>query len=648
KYKVTPYDNYRLNPDAQAGIHENDVILVPVAGKITVAESKPKPSASKPAMHTAVAKETLYSISKMYNVTVDELKVANPFLSEGLKIGQVLKIPGGTAATTVAVSETKPKAVEVTRGATEQSAAKSGSVSFHVVEPKETKFGIAKKYGISVADLERQNPGIGQNLPVGYKLSIGATGSAPARTETVAETRGTAERSEAKPKPVTTEAITPSTDITDINRTVKKTGYANYEVKPKETMFSLTQMLGISEEELIKLNPTLKDGLKIGMILKVPGKGSMVAETSTNKSFEDLSKTISGKDRKQLVLLLPFNATKIQGDTLKTLATRLKKDAFLNMTLDFYSGALVAIDSAKALGLNIDVRIFDSEESKLSSNVANIVQNNKLQEADAVIGPFYQQHAEKVADLLSKNNVPVISPLSKESGKPYANLYQAMPTSDYSKSAVFNYMISKNGNIIVVSDPKKAANREFITQHFPQAKFVELDENGNLNAEKLKAMFVKDIMNYVVIDSERTGMILSTTNVLLNEMANQQLQLVIIEPNETLDFDEISMKRLTILKLLYPSLTRENESPESVVFENEYKKKNKIFPSQYATRGFDITFDTMLRLSQDKGFAASANDDKTEQVESKFDYAKKEDGGYINKGVYILQYNEDLSVKEAN
>jgi LysM repeat protein len=648
KYKVTPYDIYKLNPDAQVGIHENDVILIPASGKNTVAE-KPKPVNSKPATHTAVAKETLYSISKMYNVTVDELKAANPFLSEGLKIGQVLKIPAGSAAPTVAVSETKPaKAPEVIPGVAERSVAKSGSVSFHVVEPKETKFGIAKKYGITVAELERQNPGIEQNLPVGYKLSIGVTGSAPAKTETVAETRGAAERSEAKPKPVTTEVITPSTDITDINHTVKKTGYANYEVKPKETMFSLTQMLGISEEELIKLNPTLKDGLKIGMILKVPGKGSMVAQTSSDKSFEDLSKTISGKDRKQLVLLLPFNAAKIQGDTLKTLAARLKKDAFLNMTLDFYSGALVAIDSAKALGLNIDVKIFDSEESKLSSNVANIIQNNKLQEADAVIGPFYQQHAEKVADLLSKNNVPVISPLSKESGKPYDNLYQAMPTSDYSKSAVFNYMISKNGNIIVVSDPKKAANREFIAQHFPQAKFVELDENGNLDAEKLKAMFVKDVMNYVVIDSERTGMILSTTNILLNEMANQQLQLAIIEPNETLDFDEISMKRLTILKLLYPSLTRENESAESVVFENEYKKKNKIFPSQYATRGFDVTFDTMLRLSQDKGFAASANDDKTEQVESKFNYIKKDDGGYMNEGVYILQYNEDLSVKEAN
>ena len=131
-------------------------------------------------------------------------------------------------------------------------------------------------------------------------------------------------------------------------------------------------------------------------------------------------------------------------------------------------------------------------------------------------------------------------------------------------------------------------------------------------------------------------------------MVNFQLQLVIIEPNGTLDFEEISMKRLTILKMLYPSLTRENDSPEAVIFENQYKEKNKVFPSQFATRGFDITFDTLLRLSQGKSFEVSANEDKTEQIESKFEYSKKNSEGYTNKGVYIMEFQEDLSVKQVN
>ena len=634
KYQVTPYDIYKLNPDAQSGIKENDVLLIP-GGKSAQSSNAAATSATKPATHTAKPKETLYSIAKQYGITVDDLKNANPILSEGLKIGQVIKIPGGSPSPApVAATPDKPAASATPKAEHKTTVTNSGSVAYHVVEPKETKFGIAKKYGMTVAELEQRNPEIVKNLPIGFKLVVSGSGSSETKTVTQAE----------KPKTVTdadSQAVFETTTV----KTQKKTGFANYEVKPKETIYSLTQSLGISEEELIKLNPTLKDGLKVGMILKVPGKGSIIAEKQSDAV--DLSKNISTKDKKQLVLLLPFNASKIQGDTLKSVTDRLKKDPFLNMTLDFYSGALMAIDSAKTLGLNIDVRIYDSEESKVSSNVANVIQNNKLQNANAVIGPFYQQHAEKAAELLSKNGVPVISPLSKETGTPSGNLFQATPSADIQKAAMFEYMMSKGGNIIIVADPKRASNKDYITKNYPEAKFADLDDNGGVNADNLKAMFSKDKRNFIVLDTEKTGMILSTTNLLLNELANYQLQLAILEPNETLDYEEVSMKRLTILKLLYPSMTRENGSNAAIVFENNYKKANKIFPSQYAVRGFDVTFDTMLRLSQDQDFTDAA-DTKTEQVESKFDYAKNNGSGYANKGVYILEYQDDLSVKEAN
>ncbi len=649
KYRVTPYDIYKLNPDAQNGIKENDVILIP-AGSTQPAQQTPKQTAVRPGTHTAKPKETLYSISKMYGVTVDELVSANPILSQGLKIGQTIKIPGGSgnpapaASTPIASKPVPAKKTDPEMVITKTTENKTGNVIYHIVEPKETKFGIAKKYGMTVAELEQRNPGIEKNLPIGYKLKVSGSGSNETHTD-----------SSVSEQAKQTAVHNTGTKITDADsdaaynatavKTQKKTGFANYEVKPKETIYSLTQSFGITEKELMDLNPSLKDGLKVGMILKVPGKGSIIMEKPS--ATDDLSRTISSKDKKQLVLLLPFNAARIQGDTLKSITDRLKKDAFLNMTLDFYSGALMAIDSAKTLGMNIDVRIYDSEESKVNSNVAAVIENNKLRDADAVIGPFYQQYAEKAAELLNEDNVPVISPLSKEDGKPFSNLYQAMPSSDASKSAMLDYMVSKDGNIVIVADPKRVANHDYITKNYPQAKFTELDDNGGVNADKLKSMFVKDKMNFVVLDTEKTGMILSTTNLLLNESANFQFQLVILEPNETLDFDEISMKRLTILKLLYPSPTRENATPEAMAFENEYKKKNKIFPSQYAVRGFDVTFDTMLRLSQGKSFADSAAADKTEQVESKFSYVKNDDDGFMNKGVYILEYQEDLSVKQA-
>lgn len=639
KYRVTPFDIYELNPDYQSGIKENDIVLIPTS--FTHEKQVPDTRKTKQASgitHITKPKETLYSISRDYNVNVEDLKNLNAdILQNGLKIGQVIAIPdSGNGSVPVVKNTEKKSETKVAEPKTEAPKIERGI--YHVVAPKETKFGISKKYGITVQELEKKNPEIVANLPIGYKLIISGS---PAKIEPV-------KQETEKPKPVIKEIIQEETVKTETIKTTRKNGFANYEVKPKETLFSLAQTFDISQEELINLNPTLKEGVKIGMILKVPGKGSMVAVTTDNSKFANLTQSVKKGDRKELVLLIPFNAAKIQGDSLKTTAARLKKDAFLNMTLDFYSGALMAIDSARTLGLNIDVKIYDSQESKMSSNVIDIVNNQKLKSANAVIGPFYQQYVEKVAELLSDSNVPVISPLSKEIGKSYNNLFQAMPPSDFAKCAMFDYMISKAGNIIVVSDPKRVANKEFITKKYPVAKFVGLTENGALDVESLKALLVKGKPNFVVLDSERTGMILGTTNALLNEIANYQIQLAIIEPNETLDFEEISMKRLTILKMLYPSLTRQNTSPEAAIFEKEYKLRNKIFPSQFATRGFDITFDTMLRLSQNKTFEASANEDKTEQVESKFEYAKKDSEGYLNKGVYIMQYEEDLTVKQVN
>ncbi len=633
KYKVTPFDIYQLNPDFQSGVKENDVVLIPTAPKIAKQVPDPHKNSSN-IVHVATPKETLYSIARDYHVDVADLQNVNAdILKNGLKVGQSIKIPNSIPV------KNEPSIKEPVKSEEPKIVTKSDKSVFHIVEPKETKFGIAKKYGITIAQLEQMNPAIVSNLPMGYKLIISGN---PSKTEIVKE-------DVQKPKPVIIDVARTETINTEIISTIKKSnGYANYEVKPKESLFSLAELFNITQQELIGLNPTLKDGVKIGMILKVPGKGSMIMVSSPNNKASDLTKTIKKSERKELVLLLPFNATKIQNDSLKTLASRLKKDAFLNMTLDFYSGALMAIDSAKTLGLNIDVKIYDSQESKLSSNVAEIINRNKFKNTGAVIGPFYQQYIEKAAEILNIDNVPVISPLSKEIGKSYSNLFQAMPPSDCMKSAIFDFMMSKGGNIIVVSDPKKVTNKEFISKKYPSAQFVGLTENGALDVNSLKGLLVKNKQNFVVLDSERTGMILGTTNAMLNEMANFQIQLAIIEPNETLDFEEISMKRLTILRMLYPSMTRDNNSPEATIFEKEYKAKNKIFPSQYATRGFDITFDTMLRLSQGKTFEVSANEDKTEQVESKFDYARKDSEGYLNKGIYIMEYQEDLTVKQVN
>jgi hypothetical protein len=208
-------------------------------------------------------------------------------------------------------------------------------------------------------------------------------------------------------------------------------------------------------------------------------------------------------------------------------------------------------------------------------------------------------------------------------------------------------MRSKNGNIIAVVDKKKVSVKKYIQDNQKDVRFAALDPTGALNGVGLKTALVKNKVNYVVMETANTSMIKATMTTLLAAQPLYNVQLVILEPNETLDTDEIEFSNLLKLKLLYPSMTRENNSPEATIFEKNYKLKNKITPNAFATRGFDVTFDAVMRLSQSNSFLESASIQMTEQVESKFDYFKNETGGFANKGMYILYYDADLTVKVA-
>ena len=603
KYNVTTTDIYQLNPDAQAGLKPNSVLIIPSANakKTTVSAAKVSNSI---VTHEVLPKETLYGIEKKYGVTDDALKQANPFLEqEGLQIGQKLTIPSN----------------KIQKVASEK-AEKAEKAVYHYVLPKETKYSIAKQYGISIEELERKNPEVVANLPEGFKLLV--KGKAVVNNSIITETK---------------KEITVATAL-------KVAATTNYAVKPKETLYGLSKMFGISQADLIALNPFLTDGVVEGMVLKVPLAQATTLESK--KEYADLSNT-NTTNKKKLALLLPFNIAKIESDTLNSTTIHLKKDKFLNMTLDFYAGALMAIDSAKVLGLNIDVAIFDSQETKNASAIASIIQNNNLQDSDVIIGPFYQNNVEKTAELLLQNEVPVISPLSKDQGVSYANIFQSIPSPDAVKNAVFVYMRSKGGNIIAVVDKKKGSIIQYLKQNHKDVKFPLLTATGGVSAENLKSLFVKDKINYVVMETANTAMIKATVAAMLSAMETYRVQLVILEPNETLDTAEISMENLAKLNLMYPSVARDNESAEAQIFKKEFKIKNKVNPTDFATRGFDVTFDTMMRLSQDKKYQETVENSATEQVDNKFEYYKKIDGGYANKGIYILYYDTDLTVKEA-
>jgi peptidoglycan endopeptidase LytE len=167
KYGVKPKAIMQANPKNSKILKLNSVLLIPTSKQTVVAQSNETVSPTKTAStHQVLAKETLWGISKKYNVTVEDLKKANPELeTEGLKLGQKINIPSNDVAVAAKPADyaddlkikIQPEAeVEVSRE----------------VLPKETKYKIAKEFGITVAELERQNPSVKAKLPVGYLLKI--------------------------------------------------------------------------------------------------------------------------------------------------------------------------------------------------------------------------------------------------------------------------------------------------------------------------------------------------------------------------------------------------------------------------------------------------------------------------------------------
>ncbi|WP_026978061.1 LysM peptidoglycan-binding domain-containing protein [Flavobacterium tegetincola] len=601
QYLVTPANIFTLNPDAQNGLKPDMILLIPKGNGVII--RKTDKVATDVKTHLVSAKETVYGLTKLYNVTEEDLQKANPELAaNGLKIGEELIIP------------TK-KAIVISAKPVNSSNKKYRE---HIVEAKETLYSISKLYTVTVEELEKINPEAKDGLPIGFALKI--------PMEKVVKSN----LDEVKPN----EAI--------IKLPVKP-NMISYEVQPKETLYGIAAKTGYTQEELMALNPSLKEGVREGMVLYFPViKNPLVGP----KKSGDLLQTLKNTRNKKLVLLLPFNISKIESDT-SSVRSRIRSDKFLSMTLDFYSGALMAIDSAKTLGLNVDVKIFDTQETKNSSNVASIFRQNNFSGTDLVIGPFYQNNVENAAELLMKDSISIISPLSKETTASLPNVIQTIPSDNFMKDKMFQFMRTDTTTIIGVIDTKKLSTRKYFSEFQPNVKLVNFETIESTN-NGIKSSLVRGKKNYIVMDTENTYRIKMIISYLVSMQPEYDIQLVILDPNPKLDSDEIRIENLAQLKLMFPSLGKQITANEKSYFTQKYRQLNNIAPSPYAVRGFDIVFDALLRLSQEKEFKETLLSVATEQFENKFAFAKRPDKGYRNTGFYILYYDTDLSIKTAN
>ena len=259
-FSVSVADIIRSNPGSNQGLQSGQELLIPInlnSSDLSVAAVSQSAPIDQNVhfKHTVISGETVYSISRMYNTSVEEIHRLNPGAKEGIGVGEVLTIPQRRV-----ISEVKEE-----------------NYRYHTILPKETLYSVSRTYSLKPEDIIAANPGLTvETFQIGKTIRV--------------------------PFFESYQVIKPfESQTTDIVHKVSR----------GETLYSISRQYSVDVSKLQEVNPILAGGLKTNMELIIPVKKSSLEVT--NKQLENnvnrlLTQRTSPKrvDVMRVGLLLPF------------------------------------------------------------------------------------------------------------------------------------------------------------------------------------------------------------------------------------------------------------------------------------------------------------------------------------------------------
>lgn len=683
QYKVDTATILRYNKEIKQGdeLKANTILVIPRGEKTPTATRPSTLDQSKDTViqgdepigftsHRVRKRETLYGIAQRFRISENEIKKYNPDLySTQLDKGMTLKIP------------------QYRRTKEEQAAGSDEDLETYTVAPKETRWSIANKFGITIDSMLVLNPELSKAtdyLAVGQELKMPRpAGSTVENQKTqlylsytvppkmnfyqleqkfgvksdeivrlnpeITEKGGLKENMVIRIPQVTLDAGVVNTD-----------NYNFYEVKPKQTVFSLTRKLGLTYKDLLELNPDLSDGLKAGMVLKLPKdqKGDFDVRNALVLDKINLLDSIDVKNVPKVVFMFPFRLDKLDLENKEEVTDIIEDRNSLKFSLGLYSGALIALDSIADLGISVDVGSYDNQLSLARTKV--ILQKENLNTVSAIIGPLDLASLKETAVRAKGSQVPVIAPIPTESDLSLSNVFYSYTSNKVLRDRMLDFAKEKyeGQNVVVIADSTHVVARDSILSRFPDAKVAEVIEekkNIGINIEKFKMLLSDEMENWVFVETDNFKLVASVSSILnsfqntlldVEQPEREKLKLRMFTTNKTSAFenDVISSAHLSNLSFTYPSVYR---IPESSAFSRRYEKRFGSLPDRYAVRGFDITYDLLLKLAYKNNLMeVSKYIGETEYAGTKFDYEKDPVKGYFNQASYIMTF-EDLRIKQV-
>jgi len=629
KFDVSYITLLRENKDIALSPKENTIVKVPIdifkktkrpydlRDSIGVENIKAVLPVQKDSMlvHKVLPKETLYSLSKRYQVSMSDLIKQNKFLAvEGLRIGQELQVPNQE---------------------------KQVGVNTHTVLPKETLYGISKKYNVSIEALRNKNK---EKLSQG--LSMG------------------------------TVLIIPNNKLEVFKKDPKK-----HIISQGETLYSVSRKYGISVPELLKVNKGVKvDSLTIGSVLDLPAKvvvkvdkakitpiyklkplkfeydyrsslPSVLKELqvsedslrSINPLFDSIVQNggdlLIGFEKQHLLfdeterfqdvmvkdtainvmLLLPFDFKK--NDTLAGETLFKKEKGLPSIVADFYLGAEIALDSLKKQGIQIQLSVIDTE--KQVKVIAAKLSKLKALQPDVIIGPLYTEITKYVAanfpttpvyyPIFSKNQIT----LTQE------NIYKTVPKKQLFEKTILAYIKEnrKGEHLVIVGKEENLSQLRAYKNALVKRNTSEVIIENDVTILTPSDGYIsnKYFLEKVKLEQENWFLITDSDNVMTADVFNNakaiprdsilETPIKIISFEKSEDAEKMSNELLSKYNYVYATDNLEYLEFLNKNFEQAYVRKNNTFPSKYAINGFNVTYDAILRSikgadSEDAGKAS--------------------------------------------
>lgn len=661
QYEVSIEDLTNYNPQIlERGLQQGMDIRIPVFAQEGQEGSTGVPQEAIPPKrflsHKVKRRETIFSLTQEYGISEEQLKRHNRQLySRPLEKGMTLMVP--VYPTQQEIRELGLDMVEYT------------------VQPKETRWSIAHKYGISVDSLETLNPELPRNstyLAVGQQLKLPRPQSkllaeqteiyesytVPAQQTLFSLSRQYEidQREIIRLNPQITEAAGLKVGMVlrlprQVSRdsVVNTDNYLFYPVKKGEGIFRITQKLNISRDSLYLFNPELETGVQEGMVLKIPLVASKGLDTKDALVLEPVSllDSIRRGNEPNLLFMLPFRLDRVDTQNKENAVNLIRRRRDINASLGLYTGAMVALDSVKKLGVSARISFKDTELDTLRAQ--SILRTTSLEGVDAIIGPLSPSVLQKIATDSLVKLPPVFAPFAASDEFSLSGVFFTIPDKETQRERMLRFVASKYGeeNILVVADPEFAAVRDTILSRFPAARAAELAEDNSVNLAKFLELISEEKPNWVFLETNQGSVVASVTSILnsANSEENKEVRLFTTNYGTAWEGENISRTSLSNLKFTFPSVYKETANPS---FESAYQRKYGIKPDRYAIRGFDLTMDILLKLAYDKDLPyTNTFIGETEYSGSRFNYYYNWEAGYDNRSIYILTY-DDLSIREVN